>query len=1093
MRWLLHSARTVKTRSQRWWQVVVVGAGIAGFARPSATFAAAGEQTAAPSGTNLASVAFGTPTSVTRPGFTKVTVQDVFTPEKGFGFQSIRGLLAYDRGGSRIARPDDEYTARTYGAYRTTSDLTCALVEGTSDNAFVAALPDGAYTVWVIASDAEWDPPLFEVWANGEKKLDVRTARARFVFMEPFQALATAGTLRLEFKGPHGWILNGLVIGREGPELTETIARLDRDIFFLTEPELPNWKEARLEVAEPLAWTAAEQQKGYVVAPVDYTKSVGPSFVPARASVGKPLTAFATPGEFEPATFCVYAGRDLGEVAVELADFVAEKPRRTFSRQHVQVGIVRCLPQRTSSWGEKGEYRVVPMMIEPPAGRAGHVAAGQVKQWWLTVHVPADTPAGRYRMSLTVRPTQAPPTVLEWRLWVLPFPLARPTDRHWGTWLESFPPVGGLRGPERRGRNTPAEEARLVRTDLADYRDHGFDLAIFNYYFGVKENPDGSFTYDISKLARDLEYWKTLGSSTPVAIGCEYTFRNLEYGLAEPGEKHVPGTFSPKAHRAIVGLVQHIRDEARDHGWPRLYFYPIDEPGNNKTENRMLFAQNVLDLVHEVPGCQTATTVTAGDLQRLGERVDVRIYAYGHFNREKVLREAREGHPFWYYDNGMFYGRSPIASRGMAGFEFLRSGAEVATAWGFDATKDNPYNDFDGGHKDWNVIFPGVDAPTPTIYWELCREGVDDCRYVATLQDKIREARQRGQTKLAQRAEQVLAPLLAPDAPPIEEPLAFQRYRWRLAREILGLMGDRRSALSFPAVVNRAAAAEQIGPNVIDDPSFENGPQADGFPSLGYTIADRYAQPEARPVGALRVIDEAAHSGRYALKWDFGQAAGKGSRYDGNRYLIVNVQVPPTEAVKLRGRRVRVGYWFRLGGGSLVPGMSLRQFGKNEFLGGLEYTGGVADPAVWNHFQTEGRLREDFEGLDIHISCRIPEDDPQLARESVFYLDDVSLQAIDEPPLTVTTPLDEYYVGEVIPWTVSTSAATGDLRIELRRDNRVVRAQTHATGTAPLRGTFDTQRLKPGLYSVRAECVSPPDTRYTAQQQILLTPDPFGW
>jgi hypothetical protein len=87
-------------------------------------------------------------------------------------------------------------------------------------------------------------------------------------------------------------------------------------------------------------------------------------------------------------------------------------------------------------------------------------------------------------MSLTVRPEKAEPAVLEWRLLVLPFRLTRPADQHWGTWLESFPPVGGLRGPERRGRNTPGEMERLVRADLADYRDHGFDLAIFNYYFG---------------------------------------------------------------------------------------------------------------------------------------------------------------------------------------------------------------------------------------------------------------------------------------------------------------------------------------------------------------------------------------------------------------------------------------------------------------------------------------------------------------------------------------------------------------------------------------------------------------------------------
>ena len=616
-----------------------------------------------PTGAAMCKFTFGTPTSVTRAGFTKVTAKDAFTPEKGHGFQSTQGLLAYDRGGSEIVRPKDEYTARTYGAYRTTSDLSCALIEGTTNNAFIVALPNGDYTVWLVASDAEWDPPLFEVWANDVKKLDVRIPRARFVFMEPFQARATDGCLRLELKGPHGWILSGLVIGTEEPALVETITRLDRDIFFLTEPEMANWTETRPEPANPpLEWSAAEQQQGYVVFPVDYTHQIVPTFTPSRAAIGKPLTAFATPGEFEPATFCISACKDLGAVSVEVSDFVAEDINRTkadrpltrpagegvIARTNVTAGVVRCWPQRESSWGTKGNYRVVPEMIEPPVSRADRVQARQVKQWWLTVYVPPDTPAGRYRMSLTLRPEKASPTVLEWRLLVLPFQLNRPADRHWGTWLESFPPVGGLRGPERRGRNTPSEEARLVRADLADYRDHGFDLALFNYYFGVKENPDGSFAYDISKLARDLDYWKTLGSSTPVAIGCEYTFRNLEYGFAEPGTKHVPGTFSPKARQAIIGLVRHIRDEAQRRGWPKLYFYPIDEPGNNKTENRMLFAQNVLDLVHEVPGCQTATTVGASDIQRLADRVDVRIYAFGHYNRNKVLQDTRQGHPFWF-------------------------------------------------------------------------------------------------------------------------------------------------------------------------------------------------------------------------------------------------------------------------------------------------------------------------------------------------------------------------------------------------------------------------------------------------------------
>jgi len=1041
----------------------------------------------------VAAFQFGTPTSAARAGFTKVTIGEAFTPEKGYGFQSTQDLKAFDRGGSEITLPKDSHTASTYGAYRTTSDLTCALIEGRADNSFEVAVPEGEYTVWLIASDAEWDPPLFEVWANGQKKLDVRVPRARFVFMESFQARAADGQLRIEFKGPHGWILNGLVIGQDGPELAQVVTTLERDIFFLTQSELPNWKEAKPEPAPPqLDWSAAELERGYVVVPVDDTVSVTPTFVPARASIGRPLTAFATPGEFEPASFCVLSRKDLGPVALELSDFIAEKDGQTIPRQNVKVGIVRCWPQRISGWGGKGEYYVVPEMIETPAGRHSSVAAGQVKQWWLTVRVPPDAPAGRYRMSLTFRPEKAPPTTLEWRLLVLPFELIRPPDKHWGTWLESFPPVGGLRGPERRGRNTPAEQARLVKADLADYREHGFDLAIFNFYFGVKENPDGTFTYDISALARDLEYWKTLGSSTPVPMGCEFTLRNLEYGLAEPGKKHVPGTFSPKAHRAIVGLIRYIHDEAQRHGWPKLYFYPIDEPGNNKTENRMLFAENVLGFVHEVPGCQTATTLTAGDLQRLGDRVDVRIYAYGHYSRNRVLQEVRQGHPFWYYENGMFYGHSTVASRGLTGFEFLRSGAEVATAWGFDAIEANPYNDFDGGHKDWNVIFPGVDGPIPTIYWELCREGVDDCRYVATLQQKIAQARTQGNKEAADRAERVLAPLLDPDAQPIENPLAFTRYRWRLAREILYLLDDRELSLSFPAVVTTTTAPEKTGPNLITDPSFEAGPQAGGFPVPSYHADDPSLKPEDKPVGALSVTNEVAHSGRYALKWDFSKAVGKGHVYDGKHYLIVNVQVPPEAARQLRGQRVRVGYWFRLGGGAAVPGMTLRQSGKDGYLGGISYTGGVEDPAVWNHFVAEDRLRTDFDSLDIHISCPVP-DDAEVARKSLFYIDEVSLQAIEEPPMAVSTPLDEYYVGEPIPWNVQTTSRTNQLRVELWAGERKLAEHTARLEGGGLRGAFESHGLKSGVCTLKAVLDAPSSAPQTAQRDLIVAPDPFDW
>lgn len=623
---------------------------------------------------------------------------------------------------------------------------------------------------------------------------------------------------------------------------------------------------------------------------------------------------------------------------------------------------------------------------------------------------------------------------------------------------------------------------------MADYRAHGFDLALLNYYFGAKENPDGSFTYGLSTLPQDMEYLKQLGSDAPVVICFEYTCRNLEYGLAEPKKKHIPGTFSPKARKAIVGLVQYIRDEAKRHNWPKIYFFPIDEPGNNKTENRYIFAENVLDFVHEVPDCQTAVTVTSGCVQRLGDRrVDVRIYAYGHYNRDKVLQEAKRGLPFWYYENGMFYGHSTLASRGHTGFEFLRSGAEVATAWGFAATQANPHNDFDGGHKDWNVIFPGVDEPTPTIYWELCREGVDDCRYVITLQEHIQQARKQGAIKAAQRAQRVLDPLVTADAPRIDNSLAFGRYRWRIAREILALQGDSKQTLPFAAVAENPPSPVKLGPNLVGNPSFEESSKADGSPPGSYHMG--YPTMKEKPVGALKVTDEVAHSGRFSLKWDLSKVADPEYKGRHPRWLTVNVEFSRDMVKSLRGKRVKVGYWMRLGSGTTVPGLGLRQNLKAGPGDGFYYRGGVDDPAVWNHFVTEGHLSSDLESMDIHTWCSIPQ--AELARNCFFYIDDVSLEVIEEPLVSVTTPLDEYYVGETIPWTVSVASASVEIKISLLAGDQTVAKQTHKAPAGLLHGTFESLGLKPGIYTLQAGTSVPPQTLQTAQRQIILSPSPW--
>jgi len=170
--------------------------------------------------------------------------------------------------------------------------------------------------------------------------------------------------------------------------------------------------------------------------------------------------------------------------------------------------------------------------------------------------------------------------------------------------------------------------------------------------------------------------------------------------------------------------------------------------------------------------------------------------------------------------------------------------------------------------------------------------------------------------------------------------------------------------------------------------------------------------------------------------------------------------------------------------------MTLRQSGKHEFLEGISYSGGVDDPAVWNHFEAQGRLRANFEHLDIHISCPVP-DDPEVAAKSIFYIDDVSLQAIEEAPMIVSTALDEYYVGESIQWALTVASSSSQANVQLLSSGRLVSEQKNQSATDRLLGSFETAKLKPGIYIIKATLNSESGIGQTAQSQILLTPAIF--
>jgi len=135
------------------------------------------------------------------------------------------------------------------------------------------------------------------------------------------------------------------------------------------------------------------------------------------------------------------------------------------------------------------------------------------------------------------------------------------------------------------------------------------------------------------------------------------------------------------------------------------------------------------------------------------------------------------------------------------GFGFWRSGYSCLIPWHYQAPCGNPFNDFDSWYGDWCVAYPGPDGPIPTQRWEAISEGIDDYRYVYTLQRYIEKAEAAGvavtEVKRARTCLKEIWDSIEPAKSYVEPPygkselwsfVRYQEHRRRIADHIAALV-----------------------------------------------------------------------------------------------------------------------------------------------------------------------------------------------------------------------------------------------------------------------------------------------------------------
>jgi hypothetical protein len=258
----------------------------------------------------------------------------------------------------------------------------------------------------------------------------------------------------------------------------------------------------------------------------------------------------------------------------------------------------------------------------------------------------------------------------------------------------------------------------------------------------------------------------------------------------------VPSSFFEEVTR----MVEAIEKEKKNYRWPEFLYYPIDEPSTHEAAVR--FMVKVMQAIKRVPGARTYVTADPSEdnFGPLWPQVDVWCCQPFVFGYEKIKRLSREKDiEFWCYPNHISgeNDHTPVKGARMTwGFGFWKSGFRTLIPWIYQADVGDPWNYLDGSSMDFGLRSTPDGEPIPVALWEAFREGIDDGRYIYTLEQLVAVGKQRTgrAAELAREGEQELKfvwdSIVAQEKYQYDDLWNgpdFDAYRWLLATKILEL------------------------------------------------------------------------------------------------------------------------------------------------------------------------------------------------------------------------------------------------------------------------------------------------------------------
>jgi len=440
----------------------------------------------------------------------------------------------------------------------------------------------------------------------------------------------------------------------------------------------------------------------------------------------------ASPGEYEPSAICLRPARD-PTVALEVSNLVFGE--QVIPGEAIDLRVVKAWYQAGRAVSETDQRILMPELLlhddtlvevdesqrcnivrDIDAPRDADVLlpvdikAGQVRQFWLTVRVPAAATPGKYAGTLKIQFSNLPCVRVPIRLDVLPIDL-KPSYLDYGLYYRAQ-----LTDGTPAAVNSDFKTAAQIEADLRNMKAHGI------LWPDIYERcPATNGTVDFSRLDRQLQIRRKVGLPVDPML-------YLGVGTG--------GLTDERLVEQRLKLIQSVIDFARSRGIEQVYFYGQDEAMGEALRSQ----RRVWSAIHGMGG-RVWVACSTGFFDVVGDLLDLPVVA--RQSPADVPRVHAAGRKIWNYAKpGPI--EAPFSQRYYMGWWLIRSGMDGSHAYAFQhalgkgKSGGRPWDDFDDAvYRSINYTYPTVDGVVDTLQWEAVREAIDDVRYYTTLRDVI--------------------------------------------------------------------------------------------------------------------------------------------------------------------------------------------------------------------------------------------------------------------------------------------------------------------------------------------------------------------